>query len=156
MEKNSVVDPDPATSRSVFPDADRRIRIQIRIKMKRNKAVMWIRIDRIRIHKIWSMRIRIQAGSRSIKSPTFQNIFQFLKVKKKIWVEWGGGRQQTSAPALFRFRLEKYNFPAKKKDFCWLNSAFPFILSVILYLWIRIRPDPDPHHWNKVALLFWC
>ena len=36
-----------------------------------------------------------------------------------------------------------------KKIFCWLNSAFPFILSVILYLWIRIRiqirnPDPDP------------
>ena len=47
----------------------------------------------------------------------------------------------------FRFRLEKYNFLRKKKYFYWLNSAFPFILSVILYLWIRIRirnPDPDP------------
>ena len=39
--------------------------------------VMRIRIDciRIRIHKVWSIRIRIQAGSRSIKSPNFQNIF---------------------------------------------------------------------------------
>ena len=38
----------------------------------------------------------------------------------------------------FRFRLEKYNF-LRKKNLCWLNSVFPFILSVILYLWIRIR-----------------
>ena len=30
----------------------------------------------------------------------------------------------------------------KKEDFCWLNSAFPFIFSVILYLRIRIQ-NPD-------------
>ena len=60
---------------------------------------------------------------------------------------------KTSAPPFYRFRLEKYYF--QKEDFCGLNTAFPFIISVILYLWIRIRnpdprtqmnPDPDPHH----------
>ena len=38
----------------------------------------------------------------------------------------------------FRFRLEKYNF-LQNNVFCLLNSAFSFILSVILYLWIRIH-----------------
>ena len=53
----------------------------------------------------------------------------------------------------------------KKKYFCWLNSAFSFILSVILHLWIQIRirnPDPDartrmnpdPHHWFEEYYLF--
>ena len=45
---------------------------------------------------------------------------------------------KTSAPTFFRFRLKKYNFLRKKEDFCWLNSAFLIILSVILYLWIHI------------------
>ena len=65
------------------------------------------------------------------------------------------------------FRLEKYNFLRKNNDFCWLNSAFPYILSVILYLWIRIhgpkwiriRSDPDPHHWILQSInlyLFIC
>ena len=65
----------------------------------------------------------------------------------------------------FRFRQEKYNF-LRKFFFALLNSALPFILSVILYLWIRIhgpkwiriRPDPDPHHclkyWPRSVCVF--
>ena len=59
----------------------------------------------------------------------------------------------------------KHIISCEKKIFCWLNSAFPFILSVILYLQIRIRirnpnprtqmnPDPDPHHWLQQNILF--
>ena len=71
----------------------------------------------------WCRSRLIVPGSRSTK----------FKIKK-VWVEWGGGRQQTSEPTFFRFRLTKYNF-LWKRNFCRLNSAFPFILWVILYLW---------------------
>ena len=96
-------------------------------------SVMWIRIYCIwiRIHKVWSIRIRIQFGSRSIKSPNFQNIFSFLKVK---WYTYFLKHQHLP---FFRFRLKKYYF--LRNFFWWLNWAFPLILSVILYLWIRIR-----------------
>ena len=50
----------------------------------------------------------------------------------------------------FRFRLEKYNFLGKKR-FCWLNSAFPFILCDF----IPLDPDLDPHHWEE-WLVFIC
>ena len=43
-----------------------------------------------------------------------------------------------SAPTFFSSDLKNI-ISCEKKRFCWLNSAFPFILSVILYLWIRIR-----------------
>ena len=81
-------------------------------------------------------------------------IFKSKKNRYELSEEVGVSKHQHLL--FLRFRLKKYNFLRKKKDFCWLNSAFPFILSVILYLWIRIRihkpkwiriqPDPDPHH----------
>ena len=53
-------------------------------------AVMWIRIDRIRIHKIWSMRIRINDKNHSIYfDPSFKvekkkNIFNYKKTQKFV------------------------------------------------------------------------
>ena len=80
---------------------------------------MWIRIDCI--------RIRIQVN----KITKFTKHLLILKSKKISTFK------VTLNILFFRFRLEKYNF-LRKKDFRWLNSAFPFILSVILYLWIHI------------------
>ena len=108
--------------------------------MKVNKncqiySVMWIWIDCIRIHKIWS--IRIQSGSRSIKSPNFQN--NGIRSASEVWVEWGGGCQQISAPSFLRFRLEKYNFLRKKKI---LLVKLCFSLNFISSF-IPLDPDPD-------------
>ena len=71
---------------------------------------------------------------------------------------------QVTLHLLFKGSELKHIISCENKDFCWLNSAFPFIFSVILCLWIRIRirnpdpdpdpqtqmnPDPDPHHCFK-------
>ena len=88
------------------------------------ESVMWIRIDCI--------RIRIRAGSRSMKSANFQNIFKFLKVKKTL-------NFQVPLNLLFlRFRLETFNFLRK--------SIF---LLVKLYFFLHFNSDfipldPDP------------
>ena len=107
---------------------------------------MWIRIDRIRIririHKIWL--IRIQAESRSIKSPNFQDIFYFLKVKKKIFMSW-----------VRRLAVSKHqhlpflgsDFLRKKNIFAGWTLLFPSFFSDFIPIQIRIRirnPDPDP------------
>ena len=86
---------------------------------------MWIRIDCI--------RIRIQAGSRSIKSANFQNIFKFLKVKKTL------NFSSHSEPTFVRFRLKTFN--AKKKIFVLAKLCFSlhFISD-----FIPLDPDPDP------------
>ena len=68
-------------------------------------AVIWIRINcmRIRIHKIWWMRIRIQVNQ----------IFNYLKVEKQKYFQICT-RTYDISYLLFRFRLEKYNFLEKK------------------------------------------
>ena len=56
----------------------------------------------------------------------------------------------------FRFRLEKYNFLLKKKDFCWLNSAFSlhFISDFIpLDPDPRTQMNPDPHRSGSASLV---
>ena len=48
---------------------------------------------------------------------------------------------------IFKFRLEKYNFPRKKP----ITRSFPlFHTSVSIRIRIR-NADPDPHHWYKEA-----
>ena len=109
------------------------------------------------------MWIRIQVN----KITKFSRHLLIVKSQQqKVRVEWGCGRQQTSAPTFFRFKLEKYDFLRKKK--CLLIKLFSFILSVFLYR-IRIRnldlnpdprtqlnPDPDPHHWYIKKLFLSC
>ena len=105
-------------------------------------AVMWIRIDciRIQVHKI---------------SKFSKNLLIF-ESKKKLLIF------KSFCTYFFKGSELKHIISCENKDFCWLNSAFPFILLVILCLWIqirihrpkwiRIRPDPDPHHWNNQSI----
>ena len=107
---------------------------------------MWIRIDciriRIRIHKVGSIRIQVHKISK------FSKHLLIFESKKKLLIF------KSLCTYFFKGSELKHIISCENKDFCWLNSAFPFILSVILYLWIRIQirirnPDPDPHHWTK-------
>ena len=81
--------------------------------------MMWIRIDciRVQVNKISKFSKHLLIFKSQQKTFNFQVTLNLL---------------------FLRFRLQTYNF-LRQKDFCGLNCAFPFILSVILYLWIRIR-----------------
>ena len=87
---------------------------------------MWICIDsmRIRIHEIWWMRIWIQTGFRTIKSPKrFQTIFQNVK-KKNIY------KSAPILPIFLGLDLKTIISHEKKPPkMSWLNSAFPFIYT---------------------------
>ena len=110
----------------------------------RVEPVMWIRIDCI--------RIRIQVN----KITKFLKHFLIFKVKKTFYF-------QVTLNLLFLGSDLKNKFPAKKKIFLLVKLCFSFILSVILYLWIRIHgpkwirirpdPDPDPHHWVELEMM---
>ena len=98
---------------------------------------MWIRIDyiriririRIRIHKVGSIRIRIQVH----KISKFSKHLLIFESKKKLLIF------KALCTYFFKGSELKHIISCENKYFCWLNSAFPLILSVILCLWIRIR-----------------
>ena len=69
---------------------------------KSGKPVMWIRIDCIRIHKIWWIRIRIQANI--ITKLILKHIY---KIKSSLSSE-----------------QEKYNFLRKKQRFLFFKLCF--------------------------------
>ena len=77
-----------------------------------------------------------------------KHFISFLKEKKRYELSEEVAVSKHQHRLFFRFKLEKYNFLRKKKDFYWFNSAIPFILSVILYLWIHII-DFNQHFINN-------
>ena len=92
-------------------------------------------------YKIWWIWIRIQSGSRSIKSSLISK--HLLKVKKKSIFKSKpktleiSSHEENVGDVVLRFRLEKYKFLWNLFLLLIILCFFPFTI----YLWIRI-PGP--------------
>jgi len=124
--------------------------------------VMWICIDRmrIRIHRIWSMRIQINRKyfSKHLSSFRSKKIFQFSSLNLNLKIS---SHQENvgNDVLLFRFRLENYKFyflynqectppvpiPTKMKKNRLLNSCF-FLHFIPPYPDPQTEMNADPHH----------
>ena len=78
---------------------------------------------------------RPSPASSSLHSEIRKHLFSVRVINAVMWIRIDS--QNLINPDPVRIQVNKIT---KFSKHCWLNSAFPFILSVILHLWIRIRP----------------